>query len=64
MMYSLLYEPNDDSMILGFCVFLRILTMCKCGVRALFDDCKMLEIARKRMGIIKLRVVWLVSVVL
>jgi len=43
-------------MMLGLCVFLRFSAMCKCGVMDLCDDCKMLEIARNRMGIIKLRV--------
>lgn len=56
MMYSLLYEPNDGSMMLGFCVLLRIFTMCKCGVMALCDDYKMLVIESKGIGIIKLRV--------
>jgi hypothetical protein len=50
MMYSLLYEPNDGSVMLGFYVFFRISTVCKCGVMALCDDCKMLEIASKRNG--------------
>jgi hypothetical protein len=54
MMYSLFYEPNGGSVMLGFCVFLRFSTVCKCGVMALCDDCKMLEIASKGMGIIKL----------
>jgi hypothetical protein len=53
MMDSLLYEPNGGSVMLGFCVFLRFSTMCKCGVMALCDDCKMLETVRKEMGIIK-----------
>jgi hypothetical protein len=56
MMYSLLYEPNGGSVMLGFCVFLIFSSVCKCGVMALCDDCKMLEIERKVMGIIKLRV--------
>jgi uncharacterized YccA/Bax inhibitor family protein len=54
MMYSLLYEPNDGSVMLGFCVFLRILTVYKCGVMALCDDYKMFGIASKGMGIFKL----------
>ena len=41
-------------MMLGFCVFLRFSTVCKYGVMALCDDCKMLEIANKGMGMIKL----------
>jgi hypothetical protein len=56
MMYSLLYEPNGGSVMLGFCVFLRISTVCKCGVMALCDECKMFGIASKGMGIIKLHI--------
>jgi len=61
MMYSLLYEPNGGSMMLGFCVFLRFSTVCTCGVMALCDDYKMLGIASKGMGIIKLCVVCLLG---
>jgi hypothetical protein len=52
--YSLFYEPNGGSMMLGFYVFLRFSTVCKCGVMALCDDGKMLEIASKGMGVINL----------
>jgi hypothetical protein len=55
MMYSLLYEPNDGSMILGFCVFLRFSTVCECSVMVLCDDCKMLAVIIREMGIGKLR---------
>jgi hypothetical protein len=54
MKYSLFYEPNGGSMMLGFYVFLRFSTVCKCGVMALCDDCKMLEIASKGMSVINL----------
>jgi hypothetical protein len=54
MKYSLFYEPNGGSVMLGFCVFLRFSTLHKCGVMALCDECKMLEIASKGMVIIKL----------
>ena len=56
MIDSLLYEPNGGLVMLGFSVFLRFLTVCKCGVMALCDDCKMLEIGSKGMGVINLRV--------
>jgi hypothetical protein len=56
MKYSLFYEPNGGSVMFGFCVFLRFSTVCKCGVMVLCDDCKMLEIASKEMGIIKLHI--------
>jgi hypothetical protein len=53
MMDSLFYEPNGGSVMLGFCVFLRFSTVCKYGVMALCDDCKMLAIVSREMGIIK-----------
>jgi hypothetical protein len=61
MMYSLLYEPNGGSTMLGFCVFLRFSTVCKCGVMDLCDDCKMLEFASKGMGIIKFHISFLLG---
>jgi hypothetical protein len=48
-------------MILIFCMFLIFLTMCKCGVMALYDDCKMFGIESKGMGIINLCVGCLLS---
>jgi hypothetical protein len=61
MKYSMFYEPNGGSMMLGFYVFLRFSTVCKCGVMALCDGCKMLEIASKGMGIIKLLIGFLLG---
>jgi hypothetical protein len=61
MMDSLFYEPNGGSVMLGFCVFLRFSTVCKYGVMALCDDCKMLEIVSKEMGIIKLCIGYLLG---
>jgi hypothetical protein len=52
MMYSLLYEPNDGSMVLGFCVFLRFFTVCNCVLWLSVN--KMFGIASKGMGIFKL----------
>jgi hypothetical protein len=52
MMGSLFYEPNGGSMILGFCVFLIFSTVCKYGVMDLCDECKMLTIVSREMGII------------
>jgi hypothetical protein len=37
----------------GFCVFLSFSTVCKYGVMALCDDCKMLVIVSRVMGIIE-----------
>jgi hypothetical protein len=60
MMDSLFYEPNGGSVMLGFFVFLRFLTVFKYGVMALCDDCKMLVVVRREMGIIKYKVCALV----
>jgi len=38
---------------LGFCVFLRFFTVFKYGVMTLCDDCQMLVVVRREMGIIK-----------
>jgi uncharacterized membrane protein len=56
MTYSLLYEPNYGSMMLGFYVFLRISTVYKCGVMVLCYDYKMFGIASNEMGILKFRI--------
>jgi hypothetical protein len=61
MNYYLFYEPICGSVMLGFCVFLIFLSVCKCGVMDLYDDCKMLEIERKGMVTIKLCIGGLLS---
>jgi hypothetical protein len=53
MMDSLFYEPNVSSVMLRFCVFLRFFTVCTYGAMALCDDCKMLVVVSKEMGIIE-----------
>jgi hypothetical protein len=62
MMDSLYYELNGGSGMHGFCVFLSFSTVCKYGVMALCDDCEMLVIVSRVMGIIDYKVVhWLFS---
>jgi hypothetical protein len=60
MMDSLFYQPNGGSVMHGFCVFLRFSIVCKYGVMVLHDDCKMLVIVSREMGIIKF-VHWLIA---
>jgi hypothetical protein len=60
MMDSLFYESNGGSVMHGFCVFLSFSTVCKYGVMALCDDCKMLVIVSRVMGIIDYKVCALV----
>jgi hypothetical protein len=53
MMDSLFYEPNGGSVMLRFCVFLIISTMCTYGVMSLYDDCKMLVVVSREICIIE-----------
>jgi hypothetical protein len=45
----------------GFCVFLSFSIVCKYGVVAFYDDCEMLMIVRRIMGIIKLCIDYLLG---
>jgi hypothetical protein len=53
MMKYLFYEPNGGSRMHGFCVILSFSTMFKYGVMFLCDDCEMLIMVRRVMGIIE-----------
>jgi hypothetical protein len=53
MMDSLFYEPNGGSVMLEFYVFLRFSTVCTYGIMALCDDCTMLVVVSREMGILE-----------
>jgi hypothetical protein len=64
---SLFYESNGGLGMHGLCVILSFSTVCKYGVMFLYDDCEMLIIVSRVMGIIEYKgcalVIFSVSVI-